>query len=599
MKRTVVTKANLTALIKKIEAASVMGFDTESIGPSLTSEKMINVYRSRMLGLSVAFEDGTSYYAPVAHRDGNLSIRDFESLVRSIAGKVGGAVWAHNWKHDSLVLQQEFGWRPNPAWLCSMVLCWLAGEDAAGRYGLKALAKAKLGQESKSFEETFKDKSMESCSPDEVCEYACKDAEWSLALGMKFYPKLTDWDLVKHFHEVEMPFVYVLRDMEWAGMAIDQAGIAVLEATLKAAADKAAEEWDFILPDVSITSGKQIAERMFDGGHWPTKKALKTKGGGYATTREVMEKMLEECPPGTLGHEAARLKLEYQAAAKYLSTYTHTLVEAAENYPDGRLHPSFHHTGTATGRLSCSSPNLQNIPARTEMGRAIKACFVPAPGNVFVAADYSQIEPRVLAHYIGNTFAEVYRNKQDIYKTSGATVGCTRDQAKTLVLAMMYGVGPNKVARNLKVTYKQAMELIKGFKEKFPEIETFRQRAIEAASERGYIKTLAGRRRCIPELSTHSEDRWRGERLAMNTPIQGTAADVMKLAMLAVHGKLPDYDGLVKMVGQVHDELTLECPANLATDVSNMLANAMEAAMVLKVPLVAEAKVGQTWAGCK
>ncbi len=586
------------ALIEKISAAKRLGFDTESAGPQLTFNKMLNVYRSRMVGMSFAFEDGTSYYLPVAHTLDNVSMSACTAVIEALIACCG-QVWAHNWKHDLLVLRREGYQKPPARWMDSMVLCWLVGEDAAGRYGLKALAKAKLGEAAPSFEETFKDKELSSCSPSEVVEYACKDAEWSLALGVSFQAKLSEWSLWKHFIDVEMPFVEVLLDMESAGMAIDRAGIVTLEGTLQEAADRASAEWDFILPDVSITSGKQIAERMFGGGHWPTKKALKTKGGGYATTREVMEKMLEECPPGTLGHEAARIKLEYQAAAKYLSTYTHTLIEAAENYPDGRLHPSFHHTGTATGRLSCSLPNLQNIPARTEMGKAIKACFVPAPGNVFVAADYSQIEPRVLAHYIGGTFAEVYRNGQDIYKTIGATVGCTRDQAKTLVLAMMYGVGPNKVARNLKVTYKQAMELIKGFKEKFPEIETFRQRAIEAASERGYIKTLAGRRRCIPELSTNSEGRWRGERLAMNTPIQGTAADIMKLAMLDVHGKLPEYGGLVKTVGQVHDDLTLECPIRLAPEVANMLANAMEAAMVLKVPLVAEAKVGQTWADCK
>lgn len=583
-------------LLEHLRTTNEVGFDTESDGPQLTFDKMLNVYESSIVGFSVAVDD-TGYYVPVRHTTGTncppfLTHRIKQELLTK-------QLWAHNWKHEMLagflpVKELPTVYR-NTVYLDSMVTCWLASMGVNGRHGLKALAQHHLNITAPTFEETFGDKSVGSFDPQAVVEYACHDAVNTLALGRLSRSRLQEWGLWEHAVNVEMPFVAVLARMEQDGMHVDQTSIRGLEGSLRQEVEAVLEAWDFLLPGISITSTQQISAALFDV-HWPTKGIPKTKTGKLQVTGDVLEELLERTKPGSLGHEAARLKLQYQAAAKYLSTYTHSLLEAQSNYSDERLHPSFHHTGTVTGRLSCSSPNLQNIPAHSDTGKAIKACFVPSPGNVFVEADYSQIEPRVLAHYVGGELSEVYKRREDIYNAIAARISGSRQDAKTLVLAMMYGVGPKKVARNLGVTYKQALDLIKAFKEGFPEIEGFRHRVISVATERGYIKTFLGRRRYIEELSVNSEDRWRGERLAMNTPIQGSAADIMKLAMLQVYKKMPSQ---WKLVAQVHDALTLEVPESAGQEAAHLLKTEMESVVTLRVPLVAEPKIGRSWAECK
>ena len=603
----VVTDAMVPELCQKIRAAKVLGIDTESDGPQLLNKKMLNVYKSYLVGVSVAVtpsasaEPAPSYYLPVAHRVGtNLSYTK-QLQVREALSETNAIQWAHNWKHDYRVLRQE-GWLSSPPKRAadSMVAAWLTGEDATHRFGLKHLAKSHLGKDTKSFEEVFAGAGVGAVSPEEAAEYAGHDAEWTLGLGEKFLAKLKEQELTKWFWDTEMPFVFVLEEMERRGMLIDPARVGELETILRAKVEAITEEWDFLFPKVSITSGKQLQDFFIPGGHWNPELVGKTEGGDAKMDKEAMETFLANTEPGTLGHEGARLRLEYQASAKYLTTYTHTLVEDASQYPDRRLHPSFHQTGTVTGRLACSQPNLQNIPARSKVGKEIKACFVPAPGNVFVAADYSQIELRVLAHYSGGALAQAYEDGIDLHARNAEAVGCTRDGAKTIIFAKVYGAGVKKIAKQMGVKYGEAKKFIGRLDKEFPEVVEVLDKMVETARIRGYARTLSHRRRYLPGLRLEEAERWSAERMAKNTPIQGTASDVMKVAMLKVSARLsdPQFAGAF-IVGQVHDELTVECPMTIATPVAKMLKEEMERAFPLKVPLLAEPKIGSNWAECK
>lgn len=589
MQHILVTEENIGTLLNMIRRAPRFALDTESAGPQLTHAKRLNVYRSHMVGISFAF-GVSAYYVPIAHREGRNIPGKYVRQLAAAVEECSAEIWAHNWKHDYEVLRGE-GWLASPPAKArdTMVLMWLLGLDAEGSYGLKGLAKKYLGVSAPSFEDTFGAKGVDELSPEATLDYACHDAANCYLLADR------DYSSVKAlFENTEMPFVFLLGEMERAGMGINVSELGRLREDLLLQVTSLREEWDFLFPGVSISSGQQLTAAFYDTGLWPTAGIERTDTGKLKTDREALERLRDTLPEGSEGWVAADLRLKFQNVSKYLTTYTDTLVDIAGQYQDRKLHTSFHHTGTVTGRLSSSGPNLQNIPAHSDIGKRIKRCFIPDAGMSFVAADYSQIELRVLAHYAGGGLAAAYKDGVDIHQRTADLVGCTRQAAKTINFATIYGAGPKKVAKQIKTDFNTARGFLNAYEKQYPEVYAIKRRMIDVATQRGYARTLSGRIRRIPELGQDSELRWRGERLAVNTPVQGSAADIMKMAMLRAR-----VIENARMVAQVHDELTVECRTSDAEEVAVRLRMAMEGAYPLKVPLVAEPKIGATWGDVK
>ena len=582
-------------LLRKLSAAKVIGFDTESSGPPLLKKKMLNVYCSRLVGFSIAFADHSAYYVPVAHYRGNVHYAQWYPIICAVSRVP--QVWVHNWKHDSFVLRNSsLPVPPCSAMRDSMVACWLASLQGQKGYGLKDLSLTHLGVNAPSFEDVVGKKGQfSSVDPQAGLAYASLDALSCMRLGRMAYDKLDDIER-KRFTLLDMPMVGVLGHIEESGIAIDSLGLTSLFADLQHRLDKCQVKWTALIGDVCMNSPKQLREALYDTGIWSTDGVPLTPKGLPSTNKEAME--IHVARETGIGRKLAKNRQEYQELSKIVSTYTMGLVEMAGQYPDGRLHPSFHQTGTRTGRLSCSGPNLQQIPSHSELGLRVKRCFVPSEGHVFVSADYSQIELRVLAHYCpGGMFERAYKEGKDIHQQTADFVGCSRTVAKTLNFATIYGAGPKKLAAKMGVKYRDARQFLKSMNEAYPEIEEYKQRMVDAADRDGYVRTLLGRRRYLPEMQAEGPMRWKGERLATNTPIQGTAADIMNRAMVNLYARLLGRDGII--VGQVHDELLVEVPEHAAEDVGRELKEILENAVELNVPLVADPVVCRNWAESK
>ena len=595
-------------IVEKIHTTP-FAFDTESDGPNLLGKKMLNVYHSRLVGFSICFLDKPSegFYIPVAHEAGNAPLWASMRILRAVQ-ETKVQVWAHNWKHDGKVLALEkFG---VPINCCdSLILMWLLCYDANGRFGLKDLARKYLDIEMTPFKEVLGEhKTWAEVPLDLAAKYGAEDAEAVAKLVNRFFPKLQG-NLWRVFFNQEMPMVACLRDMENAGFAIDRDELLGLSDDLQDQVNALLEEWDFLFPDVLISSAQQVATHFYQGGLWPTEGVPKGKNGFRSTGRKHVEGALDACKKGSMGHIGAELKLKYQDLNKYLTTFTGSLVDQADQYDDGRLRCNFRQHGTATGRLSCANPNLQNIPTRSDYGKRIRKAFIAPPGKTLVVADYSQIELRVLAHLAGGgRLAEAYLSGADVHQRTADLVGSTRRQAKTINFATVYGARAKKLAEQLEVTVPEAQKFLDNYNTYYPEVLELRDKIVMEAYEKGYVSTLSGRIRKIPQLvEAKARDvrfeqfsdklqRWFGERVAFNTPVQGGAADLVKMAMLRFSSVA---DSSARLISQVHDELIVECDSSDKDDVIRELRQAMEGAAILSVPLVADPSSGSSWGLCK
>ena len=348
----------------------------------------------------------------------------------------------------------------------------------------------------------------------------------------------------------------------------------------------------------NINSPKQLGEILFGEMKLPGGKKTKT---GYSTAADVLEKLADD-------HPVVRKILDYRQLTKLYSTYAEGL--AAYIGPDGRIHGKFNQTITATGRISSTEPNLQNIPVRMELGREIRKVFVPAEGCVFIDADYSQIELRILAHMSGDErLIEAYRSAQDIHAITASQVFHTpldqvtplqRRNAKAVNFGIVYGISAFGLSEDLSISRKEAMEYIDQYFHTYPGVKTFLEDLVRQGKEHGYVTTLYGRRRPIPELkSSNFMQRQFGERVAMNSPIQGTAADIMKIAMIRADRRLREEGFKARIVLQIHDELLVEAPVKEAEQVKALLEEEMRGAAQLKVALEVEAKTGDSWFAAK
>jgi DNA polymerase-1 len=572
--------------------------------------------RGELVGMSLAVGTGAAWYLPFGHvaPDGLLAgdaaptnlpplgSPQLEGL-RALLADRGVPKAGHNIKRDWLVLRRA-GVHLTGVAYDSMLAAFVL-DPGRRSFALDELARDRLAIRLKTRDDlTGRGKAQRAFSEVAIAEAArsgCDNAAAVLQLRAAFTTELEDHHLEPLLDTVELPLVGVLVDMEWAGVLVDRALLAelsrgftaelvTLERQLYAAAGA----------EFNLNSTPQLRTLLFDKLHLPVLKKTKT---GASTDFDVLEEL------AGMGHEVPKLLIAYRELSKLKSTY----VDALPGYihPDtGRIHTSFNQVGAATGRLSSSDPNLQNIPVRTERGESIRRAFVAPPGFRLLVADYSQIELRLLAHFSEDpAFVRAFEQGGDIHRQTAAVIFAVpqdqvtaemRAQAKTINFATIYGQGPVALARQLGITLDAAKAFIKQYFERFAGVRAWLDRTIAQAREKGYVETLFARRRYIPELKDRNFNiRAFGERTATNSPLQGSAADLIKVAMTRIHAALPAEAPGSRMLLQVHDELVFEVPEGQECSARELVKRHMEGAATLRVPLVVSVGAGTNWVDAK
>jgi DNA polymerase-1 len=434
-----------------------------------------------------------------------------------------------------------------------------------------------------------------------AASFCCAGSATVLALQKIFAAPLRDQALEPLLRDIEIPLIAVLVDMEWAGIRIDADVFDLLSRQL--ATDLRSLESrirEASGGELNLNSPRQLAQLLFEKLQLPILKKTKT---GPSTDADVLEQL------AGMGHEVPRLIMEYRELEKLRSTYVEVLPQRV-NRQTGRIHTSFNQTGAATGRLSSSDPNLQNIPIRTPRGEEIRRGFVPAPGSVFLVADYSQVELRLIAHLSEDeAFIRAFRQGGDIHRQTAAIIfdipldqvtSEMRGQAKTINFATIYGQGPFALARQLGITQDEARAFIAQYFQRFSGVREYLDRMVKTARDRGYVETIFGRRRYIPEIRDRNFNvRSFGERTATKSPVQGSAADLIKVAMKNIHHAIRDQGLTGRMLLQVHDELVFEAMPSEVDTLIEVVRHHMQGAVELKVPLVVDIGVGPNWLDAK
>lgn len=408
--------------------------------------------------------------------------------------------------------------------------------------------------------------------------------------------KLHELDMDRLFYEIEMPLCQVLADMEQEGVLVDRAELYSFGEKLAEHIEKLKTEiYSFAGHEFNINSPKQLGEVLFEELQLPHGKKTKS---GWSTNADILEKL-------SINYPIVKLVLEFRTYSKLKSTYTDGLLKVIE--PDGRIRTNFQMTVTATGRLSSTEPNLQNIPVRTELGAEIRKMFIPAPGKVLLDADYSQIELRIMAHIANDrTMQKAFLSGEDFHTVTAGYVynvpteevtHAMRSSAKAVNFGIIYGISAFSLADDIGVSTSEAKQFIDTYLNRFKELSVYLKEVVEKAKKQGYVSTLYGRRRKLPELSNSNFNiRSFGERVALNMPIQGTAADIIKIAMIRVSERLKNELPEAKLIMQVHDELLLECPAEMAQKAAEIIRYEMEHVAELAVPLIVDVNIGGSWA---
>ena len=575
--------------------------------------------RGELVGLAVSLESGIARYLPFAHTQpfaltfegegsnetrilpgvGDPKLEVLRDLLEDPAvGKSG-----HDLKQVALVL--------------AVSGVTLAGFEVDAMIASYVLDPGKRGHDLRALSmETFSHKPLDRSDVtgsgrskvlfaevplERASEYLCSAVDLAGRLANYLAGKVKEAGLTKLLADLEMRLVPMLSRMELSGIAIDDDFFQSMRGRLK-------RELDLIESDIfklaggefNLNSTPQLRQVLFDKLEMPVLKKTKT---GPSTDASVLEEL------ASMGHDIPRLMMEYRELEKLRSTYVEALPQLV-NPSSGRIHTCFNQTVAATGRLSSSAPNLQNIPIRTDLGREIRKGFVASAGNVFLAVDYSQIELRVMAHFSEDSaFVTAFQQGIDVHRQTASVIfdvpvdevsGGMRNQAKTVNFATLYGQGPFSLAQQLGISREEAKQFIGTYFERFSGVRGFLDKQVEMAKSVGYVETLMGRRRYVPELRAGNWNvRQFGERVAQNTPIQGSAADMMKKAMIEVQAALDATDANAKVLLQVHDELLLEVPEHEVDDVRTLVVDRMESAVELRVPIVAEWGVGKSWYDCK
>jgi DNA polymerase-1 len=600
--------ADLPDVIARLRAAPLVAFDTETTS--------LHPHSADLIGLSLAASPTEVWYFPFGHRPpgGELAapapVRNLPPILDPASAPIADLLRdpkvpkaAHNLKYDLQVMRRA-GIEVRGATYDSMLASFCV--DAGRRSNaIDVLSLEHLGIPMRSYEDlTGKGKAQIPFAevPVEVAAAYCgHDSATVLALHAFFAPKLAERGVERLLTELELPLVPVLADMEWDGVTIDiplfarvsnelARDLQTLEQKIAASAGAS----------VNLNSPKQLGTLLFEKLQLPVLKKTKT---GASTDAEVLEQL------AAMGHEVPQLIMEYREVQKLKSTYVDLL--PAEVHPaTGRIHTSYHQTGASTGRLSSSDPNLQNIPVRTRRGQEIRRGFIPREGWRFIAADYSQIELRLLAHFSEDErFIAAFRAGRDIHRETAALIfgipeaqvtSEQRSRAKTINFGTIYGQGPFALSKQLDISQEEAKAFIEAYFARFPSVRGYLDRMVQQARELGYVETLAGRRRYIPEIKDKSfNTRAFGERIATNTPLQGSAADLIKRGMISLHASLLRHKHRARLLLQVHDELVLEAPPEEIDAVAALVKAEMESAAVLRVPLIVDVGVGDNWLDAK
>jgi len=595
--RLVDTPEGLDELMASLAGVRRLAVDTET-----TSTRPMS---AGLVGVSLAWQAGVGYYLPVRGPMG-CGVLDVERLREKLAPMLadpGVEKIGHNLKYDAIVLAQA-GMPMAPAgigfdtYLAAYVL------DAAAAGKLDDVAMRYLHHQCIPIREVIgtgaKAITMDQVPTDAAAIYAAEDAEVSFRLAEVLGERLAAEGLTELFEQVEMPLVIVLAEMQRAGIRVDPQQLKRQETELAKRADRLR---DRILELAGVPfnpdSPKQLAEVLFERLGLPVGKRTKT---GPSTDAGVLTRLAVE-------HELPAAVLDYRRLTKLLSTYLRALAGAIHP-TTGRVHASFNQAGTITGRLSSSEPNLQNIPIRTEVGRQIRSAFVAEPGHRLLSADYSQIELRVLAHFCRDeTLLAAFEAGQDIHRiVAGEVFGVApeavtpdqRARAKTVNFGIIYGQTAHGLAQTLRIRRGEAADFITRYKRRFPAIEGFLQACVAQAAERGYVETILKRRRPIENITSRSAAaRAAAERMAINSVIQGSAADMIKLAMIHIHRRITDEGRPSRMLLQIHDELVFEIPADAVEAEREMIVTEMESAMDLDVPVKVDTGVGANWMEAK
>lgn len=580
----------MRALSQKFLSAKTLSLDTETTGTDAMTAELV--------GLSFAVEEFEAYYIPVPpEREEAQKIVDiFKPAYENPSSLKTG----QNIKYDMLVLAR-YGVDIKGKMFDTMVAHYVLQPELP--HNMDALAEQYLGYSTIKIEELIgpkgkKQKNMRDLPPGDVYEYACEDADVTLRLKNALHDELVRNDAIQLFEEVEMPLVHVLAAMELTGVRIDTETLRETSELFTLRMNKLEEEV-FALAGESfnLSSPKQVGEILFDKLKID-ERAKRTKTGQYVTSEEVLEKLRPR-------HEIVDRILNYRGLKKLTSTYVDSLPTLI-NPSTGKIHTSFNQTVTSTGRLSSSNPNLQNIPVRGDDGKEIRKAFIPEPGCTFFSADYSQIELRIMAHLSGDKhMIEAFLEGDDIHASTAAKIyhkpigDVTRDErrkAKTANFGIIYGISVFGLAERLNVPRSEARELIDGYFATYPRVREYMDESIERARRQGYIETLLRRRRYLPDINSRNAIvRGYAERNAINAPIQGSAADIIKIAMVRIYNRFISENLRSTMMLQVHDELNFSVVPEEREIVEQIVIHEMENAYSLSVPLKADCGWGANW----
>ena len=589
------TEKSLKELIKKASKAKTIALDTETTG--------LDYMDTELVGISLSYQAGEAYYIPLNHDDDSVDqlaldivLKELRPLLESSSNKIIG----QNIKFDKNVLAKygvDIASIKNDTMMMSYVL-----DASATRHNLDALSSYYLNYKTSTFEDVagkgVKQITFDKVPIEAATNYAAEDADITLRLYEELNPRLEgEASLNKLNDEIEIPLIEVLSEMEQNGAILNSKILNSqskdLEGRIKKLEEKA---YQIAGEEFNLGSTKQLREIFFEKLKYRIIK--KTPGGQPSTDEKVLAELAEE-------YELPKVLLEHRTLSKLKSTYTDKLPNQVSQ-STGKVHTSFHQAVTTTGRLSSSDPNLQNIPIRTEDGRRIRQAFEPSKGNKFISADYSQIELRVMAHMSKDEgLLEAFREGQDVHSKTASEVfdvgikdvtSDLRRNAKAINFGLIYGISAFGLGKQLGISRNLAAEYMAMYFEKYPDVKKYMESTKEFASQNGYVETLFGRRLYLRDINaTNAMRRQASERAAINAPVQGTAADIMKIAMINMHKAIKTQKSEAKLILQVHDELILDTPKDEIDKIVSLVTESMMGAANLDVPLEIDIGIGDNW----
>ena len=583
------TAAQLREVVAAVGRYPEFCFDTETTG--------FDIFNDRIVGLSLAVEPFKAWYVPFLEKD----TPEYAEIVRPLFEDEKIAKIGQNIKFDLMVLRR-LGITIRGRMYDTMILHYLL--DPESRHNMNALAEKYLNYKPIEIETLIgkgsKQLTMDLVNVERVKEYAAEDADVTLQLKQALYPMIEQIGLQHLYFEIEEPMIAVLADIEMAGVRIDSEALAVyaVELNRKLAELEAAIRTEAGEPNLNINSARQLGEVLF-GKMRIAEKPKMTKTKQFCTDEDYLQLFARK-------HRIVDLILEYRGVKKLLSTYVEALPQLV-NRSTGRIHTSFNQAVTATGRLSSTNPNLQNIPVRDDMGRRIRKAFIPSDDDhLLLSADYSQVELRLMAHLSGDeSLIAAFEHGEDIHaataaklfnKTLDEVTSEERRRAKTANFGIIYGISAFGLSQRLEIPRKEAKEIIDGYFASYPGVKKYMDNVVEKAKEEGFVSTIFGRRRYLNDIASHNAiARGLAARNAVNAPIQGSAADIMKIAMINVHRRFAAEGIRSRVILQVHDELVVDMLRSEQERVTAIVTECMESAAQLKVRLIADAGVGGNW----